>query len=117
MRHHPLRLAGESSGQHLSRCQRCHFTRKACNTGEDRSMSTLKDAPQRQYSETDHDTWRRLIARQLSLVQDYAPQMYWEGFERLQLDQQRLPVQDQMSERLFNLVGCRLSNAQAEYLK
>jgi phenylalanine-4-hydroxylase len=117
MRHHPLRLAGESSGQHLSRCQRCHFMRKACNTGEDRSMSILKDATQRAYSETDHDTWRRLIARQLSLVQDFAPQMYWEGFERLQLDQQRLPAQAHMSEQLFNMVGWRLSNAQDEYLK
>ncbi len=80
-------------------------------------MTTLKSAPQRSYSETDHDTWRRLVARQLALVKDLAPPMYWEGFERLQLDQQRLPVQDVMSERLNKLVGWQLSNAQDEYLK
>ncbi len=76
----------------------------------------LKDAPQRTYSEVDHDTWRRLVAKQMALVQDAAPQMYWEGFERLQLDQQRLPSQAAMSDHLHQLVGWQLSNAQDEYL-
>lgn len=76
----------------------------------------FQDIPQRSYSDVDHDTWRRLCARQIAAVRESAPQMYWEGFERLQLDQQHLPVQDQMSERLFHLVGWRLSNAQTEYL-
>lgn len=73
--------------------------------------------PQRSYSEVDHDTWRRLFARQLAFVEPVAPRMYWEGFARLQLDQERLPVQDDMSNRLYQLVGWRLSNAQDEYLK
>ena len=47
----------------------------------------LYDRPQRSYLDRDHDTWRRLIAKQLDLVKDAAPQMYWEGFERLKLDQ------------------------------
>jgi phenylalanine-4-hydroxylase len=90
--------------------------------GDDAAMTTesefkLKDAPQRTYSEVDHDTWRRLCARQIDLVRDYAPAMYWEGFDRLKLDTQRLPVQDVMSEHLYQLVGWRLSNAQNEYLK
>ncbi len=77
----------------------------------------LKDAPQRSYGEVDHDTWRRLCARQIDLVRGAAPPMYWEGFDRLQLDTQRLPVQDAMSEHLYSLVRWRLSNAQDEYLK
>lgn len=77
----------------------------------------LKTAPQRTYSEIDHDTWRRLNERQMLLVKDTAPDMYWEGFARLKLDQQRLPVQSQMSEYLHDLVGWRLANAQDEYLK
>lgn len=79
--------------------------------------SDLKNPAQRSYSEIDHDTWRRLVTRQLAVIQDIAPRMYWDGFARLQLDQQRLPVQDAMSERLFSLVGWRLTNAQDEYLK
>jgi phenylalanine-4-hydroxylase len=77
----------------------------------------LKGAPQRAYQEIDHDTWRRLITRQLKLLLDYAPRMYWEGFARLQLDQQHLPIQDVMSDHLYQLVGWQLANAQDEYLK
>jgi len=77
----------------------------------------LKVAPQRTYLERDHDTWRRLCAHQIAKIQDVAPAMYWEGFERLQLDTERLPVQTQMSERLKGLVGWQLANAQDEYLK
>ena len=77
----------------------------------------LKGAPQRSYSEIDQDTWRRLTARQLDLVKDAAPDMYWDGFARLQLDQQHLPVQEVMSKHLHDLVGWQLSNAQDEYLK
>jgi phenylalanine-4-hydroxylase len=77
----------------------------------------LKNAPQRSYRDIDHDTWRRLCAKQMDLVKDAAPEMYWDGFERLQLDLQRLPVQDVMSAHLNDLVGWQLSNAQDEYLK
>jgi phenylalanine-4-hydroxylase len=80
-------------------------------------IDDLKGAPQRSYSDVDHDTWRRLIARQLALVKDLAPDMYWEGFARLQIPQDHLPVQDEMSDRLYHLAGWRLSNAQDEYLK
>ena len=86
-------------------------------TTQQPQFTHLKDAPQRAYSDVEHDTWRRLIARQMALIKDAAPQMYWDGFERLQLDQQRLPVQTQMSDHLNGLVGWQLSNAQDEYLK
>jgi phenylalanine-4-hydroxylase len=77
----------------------------------------LKNAPQRSYLERDHDTWKRLCAHQLAQIRDIAPAMYWEGFERLQLDQEHLPVQTKMSDHLNSLVGWQLSNAQDEYLK
>lgn len=83
----------------------------------DEPVIDLKGRPQRTYSDVDHDTWRRLFAMQLSLVKDHAPTMYWEGFDRLQLDQQRLPAQEVMSQRLNDMVGWQLSNAQDEYLK
>ena len=81
------------------------------------TKTDLKGAPQRSYSETDQDTWRRLCVRQLALVQDKAPAMYWDGFARLGLDQQHLPIQEEMSARLQGISGWQLSNAQAEYLK
>lgn len=74
-------------------------------------------APQRTYRDIDHDTWRRLCERQMGLVKDVAPTMYWEGFDRLKLDLQRLPVQTDMSTHLNGLVGWQLANAQDEYLK
>jgi phenylalanine-4-hydroxylase len=77
----------------------------------------MKGAPQRSYLERDHDTWRRLCTQQLEQIRDFAPAMYWEGFERLNLNQERLPVQTEMSDRLNQLVGWQLSNAQDEYLK
>ncbi len=76
----------------------------------------LKDAPQRSYSEVDQDTWRRLCARQLALVDGHLPALYQEGLARLELPLDRLPVQEMMSERLHQLTGWRLSNAQDEYL-
>lgn len=76
----------------------------------------LKDAPQRTYSDVDQDTWRRLVARQLRVLGDNLPAMYREGFARLELPQDHLPVQEVMSDRLHGLVGWQLSNAQDEYL-
>ncbi len=81
------------------------------------SQDDLAGPPQREYSETDHDTWKRLIERQLKLIDSIAPAMYWEGFAQLNLDRNRLPVQNKMSAQLNELVGWQLSNAQDEYLK
>jgi phenylalanine-4-hydroxylase len=68
------------------------------------------------YSEEDHDTWRRLCERQIDLVRDVACREFLVGFPRLQLDFKRLPDRDVMSAHIHKLSGWTLTDAQNAYL-
>ncbi len=68
------------------------------------------------YTEKDHQTWAKLIERQSARVADCACQLFLEGFPRLQLDPKRLPDPHTLEERLRQLTGWTLGDAQNEYL-
>ena len=68
------------------------------------------------YTEVDHNTWATLLKRQSARVADCACRLFLEGFPRLQLDPLRLPDPNVVSERLRDLTGWTLGDAQNEYL-
>src|SRR5258705_6033572 len=68
------------------------------------------------YTEEDHQTWAALYKRQIALVKDCACRLFHEGLPRLQLNPQRLPDAHEYSERLRELTGWTLGDAQNEYL-
>lgn len=68
------------------------------------------------YTEEDHDTWRRLCERQAELVRDVACRAFHEGMPRLALDFNRLPDREVMSRHIQRLSGWTLTDAQNEYL-
>jgi phenylalanine-4-hydroxylase len=68
------------------------------------------------YSDEDHETWSKLVARQNDLVQGRACKLFLEGYPRLQLDPARLPDPQVVSQRLRELTGWTLGDAQNEYL-
>ncbi len=68
------------------------------------------------YSEEDHDTWRRLCTRQSELVRPVACREFHVGMPRLNLDFRRLPDRDLMERHINHLSGWRLADAQNEYL-
>jgi len=81
------------------------------------SQDDLAGPPQREYSETDHDTWKRLIERQLKLIDSIAPAMLLGGICPIKFRQKPAARTNKMSAQLNELVGWQLSNAQDEYLK
>jgi phenylalanine-4-hydroxylase len=79
-------------------------------------MTTLTLPTTPTYTEQDHATWAALYARQWERMPDYACQLFLDNFPKLQLDPQRLPDPAIVSERLFELSGWTLGDAQNEYL-
>jgi phenylalanine-4-hydroxylase len=68
------------------------------------------------YTEEDHQVWAALYARQMPLMAEYGCRLFLDGFPRLQLDPQRLPDPAVVSERLRQLSGWTLGDAQNAYL-
>ncbi len=68
------------------------------------------------YTEEDHRVWAALCAKQLPLMERYACRLFLEGWPRLGLDVERLPDPAVVSERLRQLSGWTLADAQNEYL-
>jgi phenylalanine-4-hydroxylase len=68
------------------------------------------------YSEEDHDTWAKLCARQVDLVEQVACRQFREGWPRLALNPQRLPDVREVSQHVYRLTGWTLGDAQNAYL-
>lgn len=68
------------------------------------------------YSEEDHDTWRRLWERQMTLVEPVVCREFLAGLPKLALDTTRLPDREVMSRHIQSLSGWTLADAQNEYL-
>lgn len=68
------------------------------------------------YSEEDHHTWATLYARQMAVIGDYACKDFFRGLAKLQLDPERLPDPEVISQRLQRLTGWTLGDAQNAYL-
>jgi phenylalanine-4-hydroxylase len=68
------------------------------------------------YTEEDHDTWSKVYARQIERVGEVACKEFLVGLPKLGLDPTRLPDPQVYSERLRNLTGWTLGDAQNEYL-
>ncbi|NJM05853.1 amino acid hydroxylase [Candidatus Gracilibacteria bacterium] len=68
------------------------------------------------YSEQDHHTWAALYARQLPQAEQRGCRLFRDGLQRLRLDPQRLPDPCDVSDRLFELSGWTLGDAQNAYL-
>ena len=80
-------------------------------------MTTLIAPPSMPaYSEEDHRVWAALYARQLPLMDRYASRLFLDGLPKLGLDPQRLPDPAVVSERLCELSGWTLGDAQDAYL-
>lgn len=80
-------------------------------------MTTQAHIPTRPaYTEQDHQTWAELVRRQMRRVDQYASELFLEGYPRLQLDPQRLPDPIEVSGRLEQMTGWTLGDAQNEYL-
>ncbi|MCU0492112.1 MAG: amino acid hydroxylase [Chloroflexaceae bacterium] len=78
------------------------------------TIDTLPTMPN--YTEEDHTTWATLYARQMERMPAFASRLFLEGFPKLQLDPQRLPDPQVVSERLHALSGWTLGDAENEYL-
>jgi phenylalanine-4-hydroxylase len=68
------------------------------------------------YTEQDHTTWATLYARQMARMPQYACREWLAGFPKLELDPERLPNPQMVSERLRAMSGWTLGDAQNEYL-
>ncbi len=76
-------------------------------------MSTPR--PFKQFSGTDHETWRLLYARQWPQVQQYAHPMFFEGMDALQIPHDHIPDFENLSTRLETLVGWKLVSTDVQY--
>ena len=65
------------------------------------------------YSDTEHDTWSRLIHNQMQLVQGRACDEYLHGLELLALPQDRIPQLSEISEVLSQATGWRVARVPA----
>jgi phenylalanine-4-hydroxylase len=61
------------------------------------------------YSGEEHDRWRRLYARQAALLPGRACDEYLEAMSRLDLQADRIPDFEALSERLASLTGWRIA--------
>lgn len=68
------------------------------------------------YSEEDHGTWAALWERQLPLAHQYACAQFLEGLQKLNLDTTRLPDPQEISDRIAQITGWTLGDAQNAYL-
>lgn len=68
------------------------------------------------YTDEDHETWAKLCARQMALVEQVACKAFLDGFPRLGLDLTRLPDPGVISQRLKGMTGWTLGDAQNAYL-
>ncbi len=78
-------------------------------------MTTLNMVPAT-FVQEDHETWSKLYARQLPMIEGVTCADFRVGFPKLGLDPLRLPNQAEMSARLQALTGWTLVNAQNGYL-
>lgn len=65
------------------------------------------------YTDTEHDTWRRLIERQLDVVPDRACNEYLHGLELLDLPRDRIPQLDEISNVLRRETGWEVARVPA----
>jgi phenylalanine-4-hydroxylase len=68
------------------------------------------------YTEEDHQTWSQLCHQQWALIQGHTCQLFMEGFPKLGLSMERLPVPQEISNRLHAMTGWTLGDAQNAYL-
>jgi phenylalanine-4-hydroxylase len=68
------------------------------------------------YTEEDHRTWAAVYAKQLPYAEKYACRLFLEGMPKLALNPNRLPDPVEFSQRLLNMTGWSLADAQNEYL-
>jgi phenylalanine-4-hydroxylase len=70
-------------------------------TDEDRFI--IKDPdPWHALTETDHEVWRTLFARQKIILQERAAPEFFEGLQLLRLDENRIPKFDDLSQALYD---------------
>ena len=79
-------------------------------------VSLVKNVKTPVFSEQDHATWAKLHQRQSQIVATTACQLFIKGFPKLKLDPRRLPDPAEVSDRLYNMTGWTLGDAEDEYL-
>lgn len=80
-------------------------------------MTTLTAPPSMpNYTAQDHEVWAALYARQMARMPQYACELFLAGLPKLELDSQRLPDPTVVSERLQQLSGWTLGDAENDYL-
>jgi phenylalanine-4-hydroxylase len=79
-------------------------------------MDTLTTRrPFKQFSKADDLVWRMLYERQWPQVSQHAHSMFFEGWEKLDLQPDRVPDFTQVNERLNELVGWELVSTDVQY--
>lgn len=68
------------------------------------------------YTDEDHDTWSKLVARQTELIEGRACSLFLAGYPKLALDSMRLPDPTVVSRHLDTMTGWTLSDASNAYL-
>lgn len=68
----------------------------------------IEDVPVPQYSDEEHGTWKLLLEKQLSLIDEHACSEFTEGVRRLQFDRERIPALQDISTTLKKATGWQL---------
>lgn len=73
---------------------------------------------QKKYSSQDHHVWELMHQRQMERVRSsqHISEMILEGFDRIQLPENKIPDFHEAQSKLQQLVGWKLANAENEYL-
>jgi phenylalanine-4-hydroxylase len=75
----------------------------------------LIEAEQLEFTETQHQIWSALFARQTPKVMRHACREYLEGFERLQLPADHIPSLDALNARITAPTGWRVTRTPVRY--
>lgn len=66
------------------------------------------DQPLHLYTETDHEVWRSLYARQSALLEGRACDEYLAGLHHLDMGHERVPVFEELNQKLMAATGWRI---------